>query len=289
MHSRTFGWWLTAVTLYACSTSNSDQSLSQKGFSASDGSVFTIKGSDTVLPLAQEEARKFMSVYPESHLKVIGGGSGVGIAALINNTTDIAMVSRDLNYQEKNSLALIGKNTQRIVLAYDALAIVVHPDNPVKELTIKELELIYTGKIHNWSTLGGPDLPILPYSRETSSGTYRYFMEVAMHDRAYRSDVLKAPNNESIASAVAETPGGIGYVGVAYVSDAVQTVSIYNRTTEDYIHPTIANAQNNTYPIVRPLYFFFLQEDTDRLKPIIDYVLSEEGQKIIEEVGYVPL
>ena len=249
----------------------------------------TIKGSDTVLPVAEEAADLFMKKNPDANLKVVGGGSGVGIAALINNTTDIAMVSRDLNHQERNSLALMGKSTERIILAYDALAVIVHPENPINQITIKELELIFTGKVTNWKELGGPDLAISPYSRESSSGTYEYFKEVAMHDREYAPHVLKMPATDDIVKAVRQNREAIGYVGVAYLEEPIKALKILNKTTEDYIEPTLANARSNVYPIVRPLYYFFLQEDTERLKPLIDFILSEEGQQIIEEVGYVPL
>ncbi|MEL6538039.1 MAG: phosphate ABC transporter substrate-binding protein [Bacteroidota bacterium] len=290
--------WASLGLLIACGPSestNSSGSSSATNSSGGKGLNITIKGSDTVLPVSQKERTRFMELNPEATVQVVGGGSGVGIAALINNTTDIAMVSRDLNYQEKNSLALLGKTTERVVLAYDALAVVVNPGNPMRKLTIKQLELIYTGKVKNWNELEdengnpGPDMEIIPYSRETSSGTYEYFKEVAMHDREYAPNVLKLPSTQTIVNSVGQNEGAIGYIGVAYINDEVAAVSILNKGTEYYIEPTISFAQDNSYPIVRPLYFFFLQEDTDRLKPFLDFILSEEGQNIIEEVGYVPL
>ncbi|HAA22154.1 MAG TPA: phosphate ABC transporter substrate-binding protein, partial [Cytophagales bacterium] len=216
--------WASLGLMIACGPSdstNSAESSTSSSSSAGKGLNITIKGSDTVLPVSQKERNRFMELNPEANVQVVGGGSGVGIAALINNTTDIAMVSRDLNYQEKNSLALLGKTTERVVLAYDALAVVVNPNNPMQQLSIKQLELIYTGKVQNWNELEdadgnpGPDMTIIPYSRETSSGTYEYFKEVAMHDREYAPNVLKVPSTQSIVTSVGETEGAIGYIGVA--------------------------------------------------------------------------
>ena len=275
--------------VFSCGKPQNSGTSSEGEYEGDSELSITIKGSDTVLPLAEEHGKNFMSLFPEASVKVVGGGSGVGIAALINNTTDIAMVSRNLNYQEKNSLALLGKTTERVVVAYDALAVVLHPKNPVKDLTLKDIERIYTGKITNWQELGGPDLQIVACSRELSSGTYEYFKEIALHNRAYADHVLKMPATSAIVETVASTPGGIGYVGVGYLTDAVVPARIWNRNIEEYVEPTLQHAQNNMYPIVRPLYLFFLQEDTGRLKAYIDFVLSEDGQALVTQVGYVPL
>ena len=155
-----------------------------------------IKGSDTVLPLSQKEAENYLQKHPDANVTVTGGGSGVGISALLEGTTDIAQSSRRIKFDERNKLKTAGKTVKEVIIAYDALAVVVHPSNPVKKLTREQLEGIFTGKIKNWKEVGGPDMKIVPYSRETSSGTYEFFKESVLKHRNYMCGIMSIPVNK---------------------------------------------------------------------------------------------
>lgn len=246
-----------------------------------------IKGSDTVLPLSEEETQAFMKKNPSSKLTVTGGGSGVGITALIDGSTDIAQLSRKMKFAERQKLQEGGKTTKEIVIAYDALAVVVHPSNKVGQLTREQLESIFTGKIKNWKELGGEDLKIIPYSRETSSGTYEFFKEHVMANKNYVNGIMSMPATGSIIQSVSQTKGAIAYVGIAYLNKNVKSISVSFDKGKKYVEPTVANAKNKSYPIVRPLFYYYVTSSESKVKKFIDFVLSEEGQKIVEKVGYI--
>ena len=177
-----------------------------------------IKGSDTVLPVAQQTAERFMALNPDARVTVTGGGTGVGISALLDGTTDIAMASRPIKFSEKMKVKTAGKEVEEVIVAYDALAVVVHPSNPVKQLTRQQLEDIFRGKITNWKQVGGDDRKIVVYSRETSSGTYEFFKESVLKNKNYMSSSLSMPATGAIIQSVSQTKGAIGYVGLAYLS-----------------------------------------------------------------------
>ncbi len=246
-----------------------------------------IKGSDTVLPLAQKEAEVFMKSNKQA-VTVIGGGSGVGIAALMEGTTDIAMASRSMKLDEKLKCKSAGKTIVEKIIAYDALAVVVNPSNPVSNLTREQLEGIFTGKITNWKQVGGQDMKIIPYSRETSSGTYEFFKEHVLLNKNYVNSILSMPATGAIIQSVSQTKGAIGYVGLAYINKSVKAVHA-SFDGKKFIAPSMKNAINQTYPIVRPLYFYYEKKSEAKNNPFIKFVLSGEGQKIVESVGYVPL
>ena len=185
-----------------------------------------IKGSDTVLPVAQQTAERFMNQHPDTRVTVTGGGSGVGISALLDETTDIAMASRGIKFSEKMKAKAAGEELEEIPVAYDALAVVVHPSNPVKQLTRRQLEDIFRGKITNWKQVGGDDRKIVVYSRETSSGTYEFFKESVLKNKNYMASSLSMPATGAIIQSVSQTKGAIGYVGLAYVSPRVKTLSV---------------------------------------------------------------
>lgn len=248
-----------------------------------------IKGSDTVLPLAQKEAESFMKSNKSNKVTVTGGGSGVGLAALVDGTTDIAMSSRKIKMSEKIKLQDAGKASKEIIIAYDALAVVVNPNNKVTQLTREQLEGVFTGKIKNWKEIGGEDLQIVVYSRESSSGTYEFFKEHVMNNKNYAASVLSMPATGSIIQSISQTKGAIGYVGLAYVEKDIKTVKVSYDKGKTYVAPTMASAKDKTYPIVRPLYYYYLTTVEKTVKPFVDYCLSPTGQKIVEEVGYVPL
>ena len=247
-----------------------------------------IKGSDTVLPVAQQTAERFMNQHPDTRVTVTGGGTGVGISALLDNTTDIAMASRPIKFSEKMKIKSAGEDVAEIVVAYDALAVVAHPSNPVKQLTRQQLEDIFRGKITNWKQVGGDDRKIVVYSRETSSGTYEFFKESVLKNKNYMASSLSMPATGAIIQSVSQTKGAIGYVGLAYVSPRVKTLSV-SYDGKHYAAPTVENATNKTYPIVSPLYYYYNVKKKTEIDPLIQYILSPDGQDIIKKSGYIPV
>ena len=247
-----------------------------------------IKGSDTVLPVAQQTAERFMNQHPDTRVTVTGGGTGVGISALLDNTTDIAMASRPIKCSEKMKIKSAGEDVAEIVVAYDALAVVAHPSNPVKQLTRQQLEDIFRGKITNWKQVGGDDRKIVVYSRETSSGTYEFFKESVLKNKNYMASSLSMPATGAIIQSVSQTKGAIGYVGLAYVSPRVKTLSV-SYDGKHYAAPTVENATNKTYPIVRPLYYYYNVKKKAEIDPLVQYILSPDGQDIIKKSGYIPV
>ena len=247
-----------------------------------------IKGSDTCLPLSQTEAENFINKNKSAKITVTGGGSGVGISALMEGTTDIAMSSRKMKFDEKVKLQEAKKSTKEVVIAYDALAVVVHPSNKVSNLTREQLEGIFTGKIKNWKEVGGADMKIVAYSRETSSGTYEFFKESVLKNKNYMNGILSMPATGAIIQSVSQTKGAIGYVGLAYVSPRTKTLSV-SYDGSHYAAPTVENATNKTYPIVRPLYYYYNVKNKEQVAPLINFILSPEGQEIIKKSGYIPV
>ena len=248
-----------------------------------------IKGSDTVLPLSQKEAENYKKTNPSSNVSVTGGGSGVGLSALLAGTTDIAQASRKIKFDEKQKLQEGGKTAKEIIIAYDALAVIVNPTNKIVNLTREQLEGIFTGKIKNWKELGGEDLKIVPYSRETSSGTYEFFRESVLKNKNYMNGIMSMPATGAIVQSVSQTKGAIGYVGLAYLSKDVKAVHISYDAGKTYTEPSVANAKNKTYPVVRPLYYYYEAKSEAKVKPFIDYVLSTIGQKTVSEVGFITI
>jgi phosphate transport system substrate-binding protein len=248
-----------------------------------------IKGSDTVLPLTQKEAEVYMKTNKSAKLIVTGGGSGVGLAAMQEGTTDIAQASRKMKMDEKLKMQEAGRAFKEVIIAYDALSVIVNPSNKVSQLTREQLEGIYTGKIKNWKDVGGDDMPITVYSRETSSGTYEFFKEHVMKNKNYASTALNMPATGAIVQSVSQTKGAIGYIGLAYLEKTVKALKVSYNGGKTYVEPSLATAKDKSYPIVRPLFYYYLNTAEKSAKPFIDFVLSAEGQKIVETEGYVPL
>ena len=248
-----------------------------------------IKGSDTVLPLTQKEAEVFMKKYPGSSIMVTGGGSGVGIAALQNGTTDIAQSSRKMKLDEKMKMQDAGKTFIETIIAYDALAVIVNPSNKINQLTREQLESIYTGKVTNWKEVGGDDMPIVLYSRESSSGTFEFFKEHVLNKKNFAPTAMLMPATGAIVQSVSQTKGAIGYVGLAYLETNIKALKVSYDKGTTYVDPTVDNAMNKTYPITRPLYYYYLNSTEKSVKPLIDFILSTEGQNIVREIGYVPV
>lgn len=248
-----------------------------------------IKGSDTCLPLSQKFAEVFQKKNAGSNISVVGGGSGVGLAALGSATTDIAQSSRKMKMDEKLKFQEAGKKIVETVIAYDALATIVHPSNQVSQLTREQLEGIFTGKINNWKQVGGADLKIIVYSRETSSGTYEFFKESVLKKKNFVASALLMPATGAIVQSVSQTKGAIGYIGLAYLEKTVKALKVSYDKGKTYIEPNVANAKTKVYPITRPLFYYYLSTTQARIKPFMDFILSPEGQNIVLKIGYVPI
>ena len=249
----------------------------------------TIKGSDTVLPLAQKEAEELMKTNTDVSVTVVGGGTGVGLTALIDGTTDIAMASRDLKTEEKLKFSEMKKEIEEVTIAYDALAVIVNPANKISKLTREQLEKIFTGEIKNWKEVGGADEKIVAYSRESSSGTYEFFKDEVMDKKNYATDVLSLPATAAIVQAVGQTKGAIGYIGLAYETKEVKQLAVSYNQGKTFVEPSIASAKDKSYPISRPLFYMYDKTNAAKVKTVIDYALSAEGQKSVSEIGYIPL
>ena len=246
-----------------------------------------LKGSDSVLPLGQKIAEQFMKSNKNVNISVVGGGSGVGITALIDGTTQIAMSSRPIKLDEKLRLQNAGRQYKEVKIAYDALSIIVNPANKVTQLTREQIEGIFTGKIKNWKEVGGEDMKIVAYARETSSGTYEFFKEHLLNRKNYASTCLNMPASGSVIQSVSQTKGAIGYVGLAYVDKSVKAIGVSTDKGKTYVKPSIATAKNKTYPIVRPLYFYYPTKSEATVKSFIDYVIGKTGQGLVSQIGYI--
>lgn len=260
-----------------------------KGENKEEKQAITIKGSDTVLPLAQMEAEKMMDKDSSVSISVVGGGSGVGITALLDGTTEMAMASRDLKTEETLKFKEAKIEIEKVIVAYDALSVIVHPDNKVGQLTREQIEKIFTGEIKNWKEVGGDDLVIVAYSRESSSGTYEFFKEEVLDDKNYASDILSMPATGAIVQSVSQTKGAIGYIGLAYQNETVKQLSVSYDQGKTFVAPSIATAKDKSYPIARPLFYMYNKTNADKVKAFVDYTLSEEGQKIVAEIGYITI
>ena len=248
-----------------------------------------IKGSDTVLPIAQQTAERFMTLNPSARVTVTGGGTGVGISALLDQTTDIAMASRAIKFSEKMKAKAAREDLAEVPIAYDALAVVVHPSNPVKQLTRQQLEDIFRGKVTNWQQVGGDDRKIVVYSRETSSGTYEFFKESVLKNKNYMSSSLSMPATGAVIQSVSQTKGAIGYVGLAYLSPRVKAIAVSYDDGKHYVLPSLENGKKKLYPVVRPLYYYYNVANKEKVTPFIEYILSPQGQNIIKNGGYIPV
>lgn len=249
----------------------------------------TLKGSDTVLPVGQKTAEAFMKNNPDVSIAVVGGGSGTGITALLDGNTDIAMASRDMKSDEKLKFQEKQINLEIKTLAVDALAVVVNPQNPITKLTREQIEGIFTGTITNWKEVGGEDLAIVVYSRENSSGTYEFFKEHVLDKKNYATTVLNMPATGAIVQSLGQTKGAIGYIGLAYINNEVKPLEVSYDQGATFVSPNMETAKNKSYPISRPLYYIYDAKNSEKLKAYIDFVLSAEGQKLVEEIGYIPL
>jgi phosphate transport system substrate-binding protein len=248
-----------------------------------------VKGSDTILPLSQKEAEVFMEKDKKASITVIGGGSGVGLAALIDGTCDVAQASRPISTKESRQAKQKGVNPVETTIGRDAITVIVNPSNPVNQLTKQQLADIFTGKVTNWKAVGGPDKAIVVYSRESSSGTYVFFREHVLENKEYASSALLAPATGAIVQSVSQTDGAIGYIGMAYMTDQVKSLEVASAAGQPFVKPTPQTALDGSYPIARALYYYTNGNPKGAAKAFVDFVLSPEGQKLIQDVGYVPI
>jgi phosphate transport system substrate-binding protein len=199
------------------------------------------------------------------------------------------MSSRAMKMDEKLKMQDAGRAFKEVIVAYDALSVIVNPGNTVTQLTREQLEGIFTGKIKNWKEVGGADLAIVVYSRESSSGTYEFFKDHVMLKKNYAATVLSMASTGAIVQSVSQTKGAIGYVGMAYENNTVKALKVSFDKGKTFVAPSMETAKNKTYPITRPLYYYYLNSSEKLVKPYIDYVLSPEGQAVVKQTGYVPL
>lgn len=252
------------------------------------GSTLTIKGSDTMVILAQNWAQAFMDANPGKVIQVSGGGSGTGVAALINGTADLANASRPIKDKERKQLSKRrNAEAQEYRVALDSLAVYVPAANKIESLTIPQLKKIFRGETTNWKDVGGEDTSIVLYSRENNSGTYAYFKEHVLDNDDFAATAQTLPGTAAVINAISKDPAGIGYGGIAY-AEGVRTVKVASADGEP-VEPTMENATSGKYPLSRFLNIYSAGEATGIAKEYLDFVLSDDGQKIVEGVGYYPL
>ena len=253
------------------------------------------KGSDTIVNLALAWAERYQEIHPEVRISVTGGGSGTGIAALINGTVDIANASRQIKPEELQAAKANGVDPVEFVIARDAIAVIVNPGNPVGRLNLQQISDIYSGKIDNWSEVGGEDRPIVRLSRETNSGTHVYFLEEVLrlgrkNDKTlFSRDTLLLPSSEGITAEIRDNPNAIGYDGLGYVTSDVKVVAVAQPGSQDYVLPSAETVNSGEYPIARDLYMYTPGEPAGRVKKYLDWIFSPEAQQIVTELGFVPL
>ncbi len=252
------------------------------------------KGSDTIVNLALAWAEKYQTEHPDIRISVTGGGSGTGIASLINKTVDIANASRQIKAEEIDQAKANGVNPVEHVIARDAIAVIVNPENPVNELTLQQISDVYSGKINNWKEIGGEDRPIVRLSRETNSGTHVYFLETVLRlgsktDKTlFSMDTLLLPSSEGIIAELRQNPNAIGYDGLGYVPKDLKVIAIAKQAGGAYVLPSINTVNDKTYAIARDLYMYTNGEPTGLVKEYLDWILTPEAQQIVADLGFVP-
>ena len=253
---------------------------------AKESKVIQAKGSDTILNVTQGIAEEFMQKNPKAKVAVTGGGSGVGISALLNKTTDIAMASRAMKQSEIDKAKELGIGVEEVVLGFDGITLIVNQNNQVKGLDSVTLGKIFRGEITNWKEVGGDDAKIVALSRDSSSGTHEFFKEHVIrggekNNLEYGPETLYMPSNEAIKQEVKSNKYAIGYIGMGYMDDSVHSLAI------DGITPSKENVSNKTYPIAREVYWYVPSERTGTMKELVDFAISNDGQSIVESEGFI--
>jgi len=286
---------LLVVSLFSLTACGDNSPSSDINSSGNDNSYIENKGSDTIVNLALAWAEAYQELRPNISVSVTGGGSGTGISALINGTTDIANASRQIKSEEIEYIQETGADPIEFIIARDAIAILVHRDNPIDSLTLQQISDIYSGNINEWSEIGGEKRPIVRLSRETNSGTHVYFLEQVLRlgDKSnhtlFSQDTLLLPSSEVISAEIRDNPNAIGYDGLGYVTEDMKVVAVAKDNDQKPILPSIETVNNNTYPISRDLYMYTAGEPPKIIREYLDWIRSPEAQLIVIELGFVPL
>ena len=276
---------LIGATIIGC---GGDSGNAENGGDAEEKETITQKGSDTMVLLAQKWAEEYDRSHPGTQIQVTGGGSGTGIAALINGTTQIANASRPMKDEEKEQIKTkYGADPVEIAVAKDGITIYVHPDNAIEQLSIEQLNGIYSGTIKNWNEVGGNDAPIILYGRENSSGTYDFFKEHVLNKGDFATETQTLSGTAAVVHAVAEDKNGIGYGGAAY-SKGIKIIKLAGADGTG-LEPTMENVTSGAYPLSRDLYFYLIGSPVGATKEYVDWVLSDEGQKLTVKMEYFPV
>ena len=275
-----FKLFLLSIIVAACQASSKEH-ISQE--------TIIVKGSETMFPLCKTLAYEFENNNGWYLIEVSGGGSEIGISSLKQKQTDIAMSSRALKLGEKLYFQEEHAAYNEKIIAYDALAVITNDDNTIDRLTTEQISRIYSGKIKNWNELGGQDLPIIVYSREPSSGTYDFFNELILGNERLDSNVIRIPDNEELLKKINLNKGSIGYIGLGHLNKNVKAISISCDGGKTFVAPSQSSVQTLEYPIIRPLFFYYLSENEMKLRSFINFIFSEEGQNLVLQLNYVPL
>jgi len=278
----------------ACASPQPSENGGQPG-SPSQSAYIENKGSDTLVNLALAWAERYQTVQPDVQISVTGGGSGTGFAALMNGTISIANASRGIKDEEIQTAREEGFEPIEFIVANDAIAVIVNPENPVSELTLEQVSRIYKGEVTNWQELGGDDRPIVKLSRETNSGTHVYFLETVVRlgskeDKTiFSADTLLLPSSEGIIAEVRDNPNAVGYDGLGYVTEEVKMVALAEEVGGEYIIPSAQTVINGKYPISRHLFMYTRGQPEGAEKEYLEWILSQEAQEIVTELGFVPV
>ena len=290
MRHRVFSAILVGLLLAACRPAAPAGDLGE-------ASVSTIQnvGSDTIVNLALAWAEAYHARHSQVRIAVTGGGSGTGIAGLVNGTVDIANASRKIKPEEEEAALDNGIAPVEHVIARDAIAVVVHPSNPVSRLTLRQVSDLFSGRVTNWAEVGGEDRPVVLLSRESNSGTHVYFLEQVVRlgdresDTLFSPETLLMPSSEGISAEVRQNPNSIGYDGLGYVTPDQKTVAVAQDPAGPFVLPTVETVNDGTYPIARDLYMYTVGEPQGVIADYLAWIRSAEGQAIVGELGFVPL
>jgi phosphate transport system substrate-binding protein len=252
------------------------------------------KGSDTLVNLALAWAEAYMQTHPRLRISVTGGGTGTGIAAMLNGTVDIASASREIKAEELKAANDRGLAPQQFTVAGDAIAVIVNPSNPVQTLTLQQISDIYTGKITNWREVGGENRPIVLLSRESNSGTYVYFLENVVRqgkksNLLFSADTLLMPSSQGIGTEVSQNPNAIGYDGLGYVTPDLKVIAVAVSAAGPYVLPSRETVHAGAYPIARMLYLYTPNEPARDVKDYLEWIQGDDGQALVAQLGFVPL
>lgn len=283
--------YIIVFCLTACSSFGSQSNSSD----TTQSTYIDNMGSDTIVNLALAWAEAYQAVEPDVRISVTGGGTGTGLTALVNKSVDIANASRQIKTEELDAARAAGLNPQEFIIARDAIAVIVNPENPVDHLTLQQLSAIYRGEINNWSEVGGEDRPIVRLSRETNSGTHVFFLETVVRlssstdETIFSADTLLLPSSEGIIAEVSENPNAIGYDGLGYITSNVKMVALSSVENPDvYVLPSAESVADGTYMISRDLYMYTQDVPTGEIMNYLEWILTPEAQQIVVDLGFVP-